>query len=316
MGFFVEGSGYNSTLRTGRIVGVVLLVFLVFCALIAGCTASKAVKQSDIAFGVGGGTPLEASKYKVKTDLLEPGRHFIGVFDGLWTFPSNKTVRFQDFKVDNVTTKDGKKLTIYGQMGMRFVGEADPALAKEFAQGVGARKYGGQRPGENDKGWDNFLNQLVTPEIYATFKAGTGLVYCADFEPACRAIDPRDNIPDADPEAVWDALSASLQARVDKKLGGNYLQNISIRVNTIELPPEVQKNIDQVTAEQAKTKAAQQSEETATAQAAAIRTLGEALKENKAAVPLEVAKVCQGQDRCSIILDGTGEATASVRAGR
>jgi len=57
---------------------------------------------------------------------------------------------------------------------------------------------------------------------------------------------------------------------------------------------------------QAKTKAAQQSEQTAAADARAIEARGKALRENRDQVALEIAKQCRGGERCTIIVDAAG----------
>jgi regulator of protease activity HflC (stomatin/prohibitin superfamily) len=234
----------------------------------------------------------------------------MGPWDTIWTFPSNKTLRFQDFEV-TVTTVDGKKAVLQGQVPFRFVGEADPEIAKKFAVGLGARKYNGERPGVSNEGWENMLNQLLVPEIRATLKETFGRVYCADFEPSCRAIDPRANVPTSNPEAVYAAVAKALQQRVDRKLGDSYLRDLGVRVNSITLPREVQSNIDQVTTEQAKTKRAEQSEVTARAEAKAITTKAKALRKNPSSILLEVAKECN--NKCTIVLDGSkGGVNATV----
>lgn len=293
----------NHRMRILGIVGIIVAVvaFVGMATLFVSCDT---VPQGEIAYQVGGG-PFDSSKSKIKSDMLMPGRHVTGTLDRVWTFPSNKTLRFQDFKL-SVTTLDGKKVTVEGQAPFRFVGERDPALAKEFAMGLGARKYNGKRPGENDKGWRGMLEQLVLPEISATLKEQFGRVYCSDFEPACRAIDSRREVPPADPELVYSNIAEKLQARVSEKLGGEYLQNFRIRMNRVILPREVQVNIDRVTSEQAKTKAAVQGQQTATAEAKVIRIKGEALKKNRELLPLEVARECRGGDQCTIILDASG----------
>lgn len=299
---------------TVKVLASIVGVALVF-GLGALVTSCGTVPQSEVGFQVGGG-PLDPSKRKVKSDLLPPGRHILGTLDGVWQFPSNKTLRFQDFEV-TVTTVDGKKAELQGQVGFRFVGEKDPAMARDFAEGIGARKYNGNRPGEGNDGWEAMLNQLVVPEITATLKEGFGRVYCADFEPACRSIDPRSDVPEADPEEVYGAVSGTLQGRVDRKLGDAYLQEIRVRVSKITLPREVQQNIDRVTAEQAKTKSAEQSEQTAKAEARAIETKAKALRANRDLIALEVAKECKGGDKCTLIVDGSGGGVdTAVRAGR
>lgn len=298
--------------KASRVGFAAALLFII--AVITLMTSCGTVAQDEVGFAVGGGV-IDPDKNKVTSDLIEPGRHIIGIADGMWTFPANRTVRFQDFKLA-VTTVDGKTATLEGQMDFRFVGEKDPKLAREFAEGIGSRKYAGKKIGDSDEGLGNFLDQLVTPEINASLKDGFGRVYCADFEPSCRSIDPRENVPVTAPEDVYDSISTSLQERVDTKLGGNYLQNIRIRVAKISLPGEVQSNIDQVTAEQAKTKKAEQSEQTATAEAKAIRTKGKALKENRDLIALEVAKECKGGG-CTIIVDAANGSTGvSVPAGK
>ncbi len=304
------GAGRTPASRVAIAVGIAVVV-----GLLALLTSCGTVPQSEVGFQVGGG-PLDPGRHKVKSDLLKPGRHILGPLDKVWTFPAQRTLRFQDFEV-TVTTLDGKKAELEGQVGFRFVGEGDPPLARRFAEGIGSRKYGGERAGESDKGWTNMLNQLFTPEIRATLKEQFGRVYCADFEPACRAIDPRAEIPEADPERVYGNVSTLLQQRTDRKLGAAYLQKISVRVNRITLPAEVQTNIDRVTAEQAKTKSAEQSELTAKAEAKAIRAKAAALSANPALVAIEVAKACEGGDRCTVIVDGSGRgAPPVVNAGR
>lgn len=291
----------------------IALCVLAIIGLIAFASACGTVAQDEVGFNRGGGY-LDGERFKVKGDLLEPGRHITGTFDTMWTFPSNKTVRFQDFKT-TVTTLDGKKVVLAGQMGFRFVGEKDPRLAKEFAVGVGGRKYGGKRPGESDEGWENFLDTMVTREINATLKDGIGKVYCADFEPACRSIDPRKDVPASNPEGVYESLNGVLSRRITAKLGGDYLQSIRLGVASVELPGEVQSNIDAVTSEQAKTKSAEQSVKTADAEAQAIVKKSAALKKSPQAVAVEVAKNCKGS--CSIILDTTGKGVQpSVPAGK
>lgn len=276
-------------------------------------TSCGTVPQSEVGFQVGGG-PFDGSRLKVKSDMLQPGRHVLGPLDTVWTFPANRTLRFQDFELE-VTTVDGKKAALQGQVAFRFVGEKDPDLARNFAEGLGSRKYGGERPGESDEGWTNLLDQLFLPEIRATLKEQIGRVYCADFEPACRAIDPRENVPEADPERVYEAVSELLQQRVDRKLGAPYLQELRVRVNRIALPAEVQTNIDRVTAEQAKTKSAEQAAITAEAEAEAITIKARALEANPELVAIEVAKACEGGERCTIVVDGTGGVRPAVNVG-
>lgn len=303
----------NQPLRKGPIIaaagGLAVLVALVLLAMSCGT-----VPQADVGFQVGGGA-LDPAKGKVKSDLLKPGRHILGLVDNVWLFPAYRTLRFQDFDVP-VTTVDGKKVEVRGQMAFRFVGEHNPALAKDFAEGLGARKYNGQRPGEGNDGWTAFLDQLVATEISASLKDGFGRVYCADFEPACRSIDPRKDVPVANPERVYDEVSKTLQGRVDAKLGAPYLQAIRIRVQRITLPGEVQKNIDQVTEEQAKTKRAEQAAQTATQEARAITIKGRALRKNRQAIPLEIAKQCQGGDRCTLIVDASGNGVKTTVPAR
>jgi regulator of protease activity HflC (stomatin/prohibitin superfamily) len=300
--------------RSG-LISVVLLVLL----LVGGVglwSACATVPQSEVGFAVGGG-PLDPARKKVKGDLLQPGRHITGTFDTVWTYPAYRTLRFQDFDV-SITTLDGKKVQVEGQIGLRFVGEQDGRKARAFATGLGARKYGGVIPGDGGgEGWTNFLDQLVAPEITATFKDLFGRVYCADFEPSCRSIDPRKDVPESNPEKVYAVLSKALQQRVDQKLGDSYLRNIAVRVNRISLPREVQTNIDRVTTEQARTQAAKQSVKTAEQEAQAIRVKGRALRANKGLIGLEIAKECQGGDKCTLVVDGTGEGVSpTVRTGK
>lgn len=313
---------------------VVALVAIIALATLASSCGT--VQQSDVGFPVGGGW-VDPDKNKVSGDLMDPGRHVMGVADTIWTFPAYRTLRFLDFE-QRVTTADGKGAVLRGQVAFRFVGEKDPALARQFAEGIGSRKYRGcddegnncetQRAGEGDHGWTGMLNQLGLPEVRAAIKEEFGRANCADFEPACRAIDPREDVPVSNPEAVYLAASRSLQVKWDRKFGfdypdaeadqhrggSGYLRDVRIRISDIQLPDEVQKNIDAVTSEQAKTKAAAQSTLTATQEATAIGTRGKALRENPEAISIEVAKVCKGA--CTIIVDASGKGvTTSVPAG-
>jgi regulator of protease activity HflC (stomatin/prohibitin superfamily) len=225
--------------------------------------------------------------------------------DKMWRFPSHNTLRFQDFSVP-ITTVDGKRVTIEGQIQFRFVGESDEKLTLAFARGLGARKYKGKRVGESDEGWVNFLEQMLVPEANSTLKDEFGRVFCADFEPACRAIDPREDIPPAEPEDVYSSVSGTLQERVTEKLGGEYLTDVRLRVNRVTLPTAVQENINSVTEEQAKTKSAEQSIETSRALARSIEIKGRALRKNRGLIALEVAKECKGGEKCTVIVDASG----------
>jgi regulator of protease activity HflC (stomatin/prohibitin superfamily) len=301
----MNNSDRNVTL--GVIAGIVA-VFAVICLI----SSLNHVNQSDVGFSVSKGF-LDPNKGKVSGKLLDPGMHVTGIVDDVWTFPAYRTPRYQDFKVSG-STRDGKQVTIDAQYGFRFIGEKNPALAKEFVLGPGSRKYGGDRPGESDEAWQKFLDKMIDPDARGVARDVIGRVYCADFVPSCRAIDPRRDVPDTDPERVYDDIAEALYFKVKKDLGNPYLVDFRIKVNDINLPGEVQHNIDLVTAEQAKTKAAQQSQQTAIADAAAIRTKAAALKQNKELVAVEVAKACG--DKCSLILDGTGSLDATVAAGR
>lgn len=295
---------------------VTLVLFVLLGGGIAFWSACSTVPQGEVGFVKGGG-PLDGSRKKVKGDLVDPGLHITGTWDGMDTYPAYKTLRFQDFDV-SITTVDGKKVKVKGQIGFRFVGEKDPSLARDFATGLGARKYDGHTPGDGGgEGWTAFLDQLVNPEITAVFKDQFGRVYCADFEPSCRSIDPRKDVPLANPERVYAGISTALQRRVDAKLGGTYLRDIRVQIKAIDLPGEVQENIDKVTTEQARTQAAKQGVQTAKADADQIRIRGDALKANKGLIGLEIAKECKGGDQCTLIVDGTGDGVApAVRAGK
>lgn len=309
----------KSTPNNKVMIITVAVILFIICAMVVGCSSRSKVPQDSVGFTVGGGL-IDGDKDKVKSELLKPGRSWIGLFDNTWTFPAYRTLRFQDFEQD-VTTKDGKKLTLKGQVAFRFVGEKDPNLAREFALGIGARKYGGKRPGEgNDdgsdgEGWKNLLTQLMDPKINSSLKEGFGVVYCADFEPSCRSIDPRKDVPDTDPDSVYGPISGQLETRLTDKLGGHFFQDLKVEIKSIVLPADVQRNIDSVTSEQAKTKAAEQSNKTATAEAKTIRVKGRALRANKGLIALEVAKECRGGERCTIIVDASGKGvTSSVPA--
>jgi regulator of protease activity HflC (stomatin/prohibitin superfamily) len=295
---------------------MILAIIVILGGGIAFWSACATVPQSEVGFAVGGG-PVDPARKKVKGDLLQPGRHITGTWDTTWTYPAYKTLRFQNFDT-SITTLDGKKVRVEGQVGFRFVGEQDARKAREFATGLGARKYKGHYPGDGGgEGWTAFLDQLVDPEITAVFKDQFGRVFCADFEPACRSIDPRKDVPQSNPERVYSVLSKALQTRVDAKLGDSYLRDVSVRVKRISLPTEVQTNIDRVTSEQARTQAAKQAVQTAAQDAEAIRIRGKALKANKGLIGLEIAKECKGGDQCTLIVDGTGTGVApAVRAGK
>lgn len=304
--------GGNVNESGGYSVSRVILIVLAIVAVIGSITllmSCGTVKQDEVGFKVGGGY-LDPSRGKVKGDMLPPGRHILGTFDTLWTYPAYRTLRFEDFSVP-VTTKDGKRIVLDGQVNFRFVGEKDPDMAKAFALGLGARKYGGQRPGDSGgEGWNNMLDQLMLPEIVASLKEQIGADYCADFEPACRSIDPRQNVPDTDSERVYREVAALLDKRLTEKLGAPYFREVFLRIKRIELQPEVQRAIDRVTAEQAKTKAAQQSEQTASAEAAAIRIKGRAIRANPKLVGVEIVKNCPAS--CTVIVDGSGKGVAAA----
>ena len=299
--------------------GVFAVVAVLF-AITLYSVSTDTVPQDSVGVVVGGG-PFDPSKKKVKGDAVEqPGRIVHGTYDKVWTFPSAQAIRFQDYEV-NVTTKDGKTVTLKGQLGFRFGAKKnatggwveDSAAVMAFAKGVGARPYGEdkQRPGESNDGWTSFLNIMVLKEINAAAKQSIGNAYCADFEPSCRVIDPRAETPATDPDKVYDPLAASIEQRVTKKLAGTYFADFRVTVQRVNLTSDVEANIQNLASEQAKTKAAEQAEKTAEAEANAIRTKGKALQANKSLVGVEIVKACG--DKCTVIVDGSGNGVPLTR---
>lgn len=294
----------------------------VIAAPIAYLVSTSTVPQDSVGVVVGGG-PLDPSKKKVKGNSIEaPGRIWHGALDKVFTYPNAQTVRFQDYEVA-VTTKDGKSVVLAGNLGFRFgarqqgtrwVADSDAVMA--FARGVGARQYGEnrRRPGEGIDAFADFLNVMVVPEILAATKEQIGRAYCADFEPSCRVIDPRADVPETAPESVYQPLAKAIEQRVTRKLGGAYLTDFRLVVKSVQLTQDVQSNINNLAAEQARTRAAEQSEKTARAEARAIKIKGEALRSNQSLVGVEIVKSCGGQ--CTVILDGTGKVNGTSVATR
>lgn len=313
-----------------RSAGLMLLLVVLLAAAYLYTISNDSIQQDAVGVVVGGG-PLDGSKNKIKGGLHGPGRIIHGTFDTVRQFPSNKAIRFQNFDV-KVTTKDGKNVRLIGQLGFRFVGETDRNLTLEFARGVGARQYAvtdssgdvtRERPGEDGPSgpaWTAFLDTMMTPEIYSAVKVRVGTEYCANFEPSCRVIDPREDIPETDPDGVYSTLAKDIDDRMAIKLGTQasprrYLHDFRLTVNQVILDDRVQQNIAALAAEQAATKSAQQAEKTATARAAAIRTIGNALRQNPSQVGVEIVKACEG--KCTVIVDGTGKgATVAQSTGR
>lgn len=304
--------------RSAALAALVLIVALF--GMYVYSISNESIQQDAVGVVVGGG-PLDGQKNKIKGEIHEPGRIIHGTFDRVRQFPSNRAIRFQNFDV-KVTTKDGKNVQLIGQLGFRFVGETNPALTLDFARGVGARQYSvttssgdvtRERPGEDGPSgpaWTAFLDTMATPEIYAAVKVRIGTEYCANFEPSCRVIDPRDSLPETDPDAVYSTLAQDIDKRMAIKLGSvakpkRYLTDFRFTVNQVVLDEQVQQNIAALAAEQAATKSAQQAEKTATARAAAIRTIGNALRKNPSQVGVEIVKACGS--KCTVIVDGTGK---------
>lgn len=263
-------------------------------------------------FRSAGGTPLDPNRGKVKSGLKGPGGTVIGgLADRWWKFPAYKSPRFWDFD-QVVTTRDGKKVQLVGQVRLRVVSEKDPKMMLDFVEDIAACKYDGKRPGESEEGWENMLVRQFDPLVRAVLRECFGTYHCADFEPACRAIDPRTDVPDPHPEEVYAEVAKVLQERIVQRWGKPYFQDIQVQMREINLPKEVQTNIDRVTAEQARTKSAEQAARTARAEARAIRIKSRALRANPALVQLEIAKACEGGDRCTIVVDGSGRVGAAV----
>ena len=307
-------------------IALTITVLLLVVGAFLYSISTNSVQQDAVGVVVGRG-PLDGSKNRIKGTVHGPGRLIHGTFDTLRQFPSNKAIRFQNFDV-KVTTEDGKNVRLVGQLGFRFVGETNPELTLDFARGVGARQYSSAgsssaRPGEDGPsggGWTAFLDTMATPEIYAAVKVRIGTEFCANFEPSCRVIDPRENVPETDPDKVYATLAKDIDDRMAVKLGSvkepkRYLTDFRFTVNQVILDRQVQQNIAQLAAEQAATKSAQQAEKTATARAGAIRTIGNALRKNPSQVGVEIVKACDG--KCTVIVDGTGKgATVAQSAGR
>jgi regulator of protease activity HflC (stomatin/prohibitin superfamily) len=246
------------------ILALSLLILLI--ALITGFDRTNAGSYAVIR----NGGPFDKRDVR---QVLDPGSDL--TWTGFWSatheYPAQQ--RFYTITADagrgerpgvdvvRVPTNDGVNVGIEGTIYFTLTGRH--ALLERLDNQFGTRKFrvlgSGEtkHPWEGDEGWSAFLDAIVRPVIDNDLRQEIGNFRCAELVSSCALVSnqaaglstaggQRANV---NIQSIQERINESLAADLQRTLGANYFENIRFNLVRIELPPQVQRAVDDAQAE-------------------------------------------------------------------
>ena len=158
----------------------------------------------------------------------------------------------------NTPTSDGVSVGIEGTIYFSLTRNHD--LLKRFDDKYGTRAFGkdGLHPYEGDEGFSAFLNTIMRPVIDNNLRKEIGAVTCANLVSSCALVQNEGNakriLTDEGQKSqqvlrdIEDSINRGLQADIQRTLGGAYLNGIKFSLVRVDLPPRVDRAVEEAQA--------------------------------------------------------------------
>lgn len=256
------------------VVGKVLLGFLgvvlALMLLMGGCSGLENPEAGKIGVVRNGG-PLDDKQIR---GILNPGSGlaWTGFYSQTHYYPANQRnyiVTSDPTRGDRAgadifrtPTRDSVNVGVEGQV--LFTMNTDVPVLKELDNRYGTRTNPvvgtGARlaPWEGDDGWGAFLDSWFRPTLDNALREEIAQFNCAELNAQCALV--KNNTRNIGNQAetnvnfvkIQEQLQTSLQADLDKTLGGNFFQIQKVNLVGITLPEATQQAVDAANAEKAK----------------------------------------------------------------
>ncbi|MDX6408322.1 MAG: hypothetical protein QOE13_1393 [Gaiellaceae bacterium] len=311
-----------------------LVAALIGLGLIVAVSGARVAREPIGYVGVvRNGGPLDARTIR---QVLMPGQKltWIGMFsEHPHSYPASNVNRTYSVTSDpkrgsrpgvdvvTVPTKDGVQVGIEATVFMRFVGERNLAVLKQFDVSYGTRRFPtadrtrSLYPWEGDDGFSTWLDNLFRPVLDYNLRREIGRFDCAELVASCALVssgrasaDVSANIPKttADAGAIADRISATLNRDLAKTIGQPYLWNIRMRIARVTLPKSVQAAVDDTQAKYVEVNGAKAELKQAAYQTQRNRILGDAYNNSPALANIDAIKALPKQ--ATVILSTNGKA--------
>jgi regulator of protease activity HflC (stomatin/prohibitin superfamily) len=312
-----------------------LLAALIGLGLIIGVSGARVARQPIGYVGVvRNGGPLDTRTIR---QVLMPGQRltWIGFFsEHPHEYPASNVNRTYSVTSDpkrgsrpgvdvvTVPTRDGVQVGIEATVFMRFVGERNLKVLKQFDVSYGTRRFpsaNGRRlyPWQGDDGFATWLDNLFRPVLDYNLRREIGRFDCAELVASCSLVSsgraasgtaavmtPRV----ADAGAIANRISASLQRDLTRTLGEPYFWNIRMRISRVTLPTGVQAAVDEAQAKYVEVNGAKAELKQAAYEKKRNQLLGEAYNESPALANIDALKALPKQ--ATVILSTNGKVPA------
>jgi regulator of protease activity HflC (stomatin/prohibitin superfamily) len=246
------------------IVGLALLIMLI--ALITGFDRTGAGTYAVIR----NGGPFDKRDVR---QVLDPGSDL--TWTGFWSetheYPAQQ--RYYTITADpgrgerpgvdvvRVPTNDGVNVGLEGTIYFTLTGSHE--LLERLDNQFGTRKFRilgtgeTKHPWEGDDGWAAFLDAIVRPVIDNDLRQEVGNFRCAELVSSCALVSNQNpglrsgvgQRANVNIQSIQERINESLAADLQRTLGVNYFENIRFSLVRVELPPQVQRAVDDAQAE-------------------------------------------------------------------
>src|SRR2546421_1091582 len=247
-----------------------LLAALIGLGLIIGVSGARVARQPIGYVGVvRNGGPLDTRTIR---QVLMPGQRltWIGFFsEHPHEYPASNVNRTYNVTSDpkrgsrpgvdvvTVPTRDGVQVGIEATVFMRFVGERNLKVLKQFDVSYGTRRFptaSGRRlyPWQGDDGFATWLDNLFRPVLDYNLRREIGRFDCAELVASCSLVSSGKASGAAalrpariaDAGAIANRISATPERDLTRTLGQPYFWNIRMRISRVTLPKSVQSAVD------------------------------------------------------------------------
>jgi hypothetical protein len=307
------------------VVGVLLIV----------AVAGARVARQDLGYVgvVRNGGPLDTRTIR---QVLLPGQHltWIGWFSQApHQYPSanvNRTytvtgdpMRGNRTGVDVVTvpTKDGVQVGLEATVFVRFVGESDLPVLRQFEFSYGNRRFPAADgtmlyPWQGDEGFSAWLDNYFRPVLDYNLRREVGTFDCAQLVASCSLISRGSPyvttpIPLADSALIAQRISTALEGDLATTIGQPYLTDIRMRISRVSLPKDVQTAINGAQAAFAAVNTARAELKQSEFQEARNRRIGQSLNASPGLATVEAMKAIP---KGSTVIVNTGGKQPSIIA--